>query len=140
MRRRLKLDGRRNRKCSSYLPNGKLFVYENTTTIKLTIRLIRTSLHLLLLHELHGQTSMEFWQACAASNFLICYKHNSLPAEPFSVIHLCLLTVLKVLLGSTATRDCSVTRLGDLLNFGQLFKACGNNQFAQIYHILRQFF
>ena len=95
--------------------------------LNLTIRLIRTSLHLLLLHELHGQTSMEFWQACAASNFLICYKHNSLPAEPFSVIHLCLLTVLKVLLGSTATRDCSVTRLGDLLNFGQLFKACGNN-------------
>ena len=26
----------------------------------------------------------------------------------------------------------SVTRLGDLLHFGQLFKACGNNYFAQI--------
>ena len=24
----------------------------------------------------------------------------------------------------------SVTRLGDLLHFGQLFKACGNNYFA----------
>ena len=33
----------------------------------------------------------------------------------------------------------SVTRLGDLLNFGQLFKAFGNNQFVQISHILRQF-
>ena len=32
-----------------------------------------------------------------------------------------------------------VTRLGDLLDFGQLFKACGNNKFAQISHILRQF-
>ena len=33
----------------------------------------------------------------------------------------------------------SVTRLGDLLDFGQVFKAFGNNQFAQISHILRQF-
>ena len=33
----------------------------------------------------------------------------------------------------------SVTRLGDLWDFGQLFKACGNNKFAPIYHILRQF-
>ena len=29
----------------------------------------------------------------------------------------------------------SVTWLDDLLNFGQLFKACGNNYFAQIAHI-----
>ena len=33
-----------------------------------------------------------------------------------------------------------MTRLGDLLDFGQLFKAFGNNQFAQISHILRHFF
>ena len=33
----------------------------------------------------------------------------------------------------------SVTRLGDLLDFGQVFKAFGNNKFAQISHILRQF-
>ena len=33
----------------------------------------------------------------------------------------------------------SVTILDDLLNFGQLFKAFGNNKFAQISHILRQF-
>ena len=33
----------------------------------------------------------------------------------------------------------SVTRLGDFSDFGQLFKAFGNNQFAQISHILRQF-
>ena len=33
----------------------------------------------------------------------------------------------------------SVTRLGDLLHFGQLCKACDNNYFAQIAHILRQF-
>ena len=32
----------------------------------------------------------------------------------------------------------SVTRLGDLLYFGQLFKPCGNNYFAQIPHF-RQF-
>ena len=35
--------------------------------------------------------------------------------------------------------SASVTRLGDFFNFGQLFKAFGNNQFAQIFHILRQF-
>ena len=33
----------------------------------------------------------------------------------------------------------SVTRLGDFLHFGQFFKAFGNNDFAQISHILRQF-
>ena len=33
----------------------------------------------------------------------------------------------------------SVTRLGDLLHFGQLFKAFGNNLFAQIFQILSQF-
>ena len=33
----------------------------------------------------------------------------------------------------------SVTRLGDLLHFGQLFKACGNNYFTQIAHILGNF-
>ena len=33
---------------------------------------------------------------------------------------------------------CSVTRLADLLHFGQLFKACGNNYFAQIAHIFRE--
>ena len=32
----------------------------------------------------------------------------------------------------------SVTRLGDLLDFGQLFKAFGNNWFAQIAHIFSQ--
>ena len=33
----------------------------------------------------------------------------------------------------------SVTRLGDLLDFGQLFKTFGNNYFAQISYILCQF-
>ena len=32
-----------------------------------------------------------------------------------------------------------VTRLGDFLDFGQLFKDFGNNKFAQISHILRHF-
>ena len=33
----------------------------------------------------------------------------------------------------------SVTRLSDLLDFGQLFKACGNTYFAQMSLILCQF-
>ena len=32
-----------------------------------------------------------------------------------------------------------VTRLGNFLHFGQLLKACGNNYFAQIAHILGNF-
>ena len=32
-----------------------------------------------------------------------------------------------------------MTRFGDLLDFGQVFKAFGNNKFAQISHILWQF-
>ena len=35
--------------------------------------------------------------------------------------------------------SASVTRLGDLLLFVQLFKACGNNYFALIAPIFRQF-
>ena len=34
---------------------------------------------------------------------------------------------------------CSVTRLGDLLHFGQLFKDCGNNYYAQMANIYRKF-
>ena len=37
------------------------------------------------------------------------------------------------------TLAVSVTRLGNLLHFGQLFKACGDNYFAQMAHIFRQF-
>ena len=32
-----------------------------------------------------------------------------------------------------------MTRVGNLMHFGQLFKACGNNYFAQIAHILGNF-
>ena len=39
----------------------------------------------------------------------------------------------KILLGT------GVTRLGNLSDFGQLLKVFGNNYFAQIFHILRQF-
>ena len=34
----------------------------------------------------------------------------------------------------------SVTRLGDFLDFGLLFKAFGNNYFVQISHIVTQYF
>ena len=36
-------------------------------------------------------------------------------------------------------RSISVTILGHLLHFDQLYKVCGNNYLAQIAHILRQF-
>ena len=37
-------------------------------------------------------------------------------------------------LDTISTGPSSVTILGDLLHFGQLFKASGNNYFAQIAH------
>ena len=37
------------------------------------------------------------------------------------------------------TTPTSVTRFGDFLGFGQLFKAFGNNYYAQILHIRWQF-
>ena len=40
---------------------------------------------------------------------------------------------------ATALDPISVTRLGDVLHFGQLYQACGNNYFTQIAHIFRQF-
>ena len=40
---------------------------------------------------------------------------------------------------TTSYLPTSVTRLDDLLDFGQLFYACGNNEFTQISNILRQF-
>ena len=40
---------------------------------------------------------------------------------------------------ASLTPFTSVTRLGDLLHFGQLFQASGNNCFTQIAHIFRQF-
>ena len=39
---------------------------------------------------------------------------------------------------ATLVAVISVTRSGDLLDFGKLFEAFGNNLFAQISHILRQ--
>ena len=36
--------------------------------------------------------------------------------------------------------EFSVTRLGDLLRFGQVFEACGNNYFVRIDHIFWKFF
>ena len=44
-----------------------------------------------------------------------------------------------LLLKTSLLAKISVTRLGDLLDFGQVFYAFGNNLFAKISHILRQF-
>ena len=41
--------------------------------------------------------------------------------------------------GQRDGRVLSVTRLGDLLHIGQLFRACGTNIFAQIAHIFGEF-
>ena len=54
-----------------------------------------------------------------------------------------LIVIIALLLFSSHTwgvqKTSSVTRLGNLLDFGQLLKVLCNNQFAQISYILRQF-
>ena len=49
----------------------------------------------------------------------------------------CTKSVYDILKGFRLTS--SVTRMGDLLHFGQLFQSCGKNYFAQIAHIFIQF-
>ena len=60
--------------------------------------------------------------------------HQSRNTTAVLVVHFLLLKCSKVKVVT------SVTILVDLLDFGQLFKAFGNNQFAQISQILRHFF
>ena len=49
------------------------------------------------------------------------------------------LRILMLAIVGRCVMIASVTRLGGLLPFGKLFKACGNNYFAQIAHIFMQF-
>ena len=49
------------------------------------------------------------------------------------------ITVIFVLIMQDGSMGTSVTIFGDLLDFGQPFKASGNNYFTQIVHIVRQF-
>ena len=62
------------------------------------------------------------------THFQMCHTAN------FGIITLSPIRVQLILLVAT-----NVTRLGDLLHFGKLFKACLNNYFAQIAQIFRQF-
>ena len=54
-------------------------------------------------------------------------------------VHNSLMNVASRHLSRENDAHISVTRLSDLLDSGQLFKAFGNNQFDQISHILTQF-
>ena len=47
---------------------------------------------------------------------------------------------LFLLVAKASEHVISMTRLGNLLHFGQPFKAFGKNKFAQISHIVRQSF
>ena len=58
---------------------------------------------------------------------------------PFSMRHFLRMGLVHLSIGEKLAQTASVTRLGDLLHYGQLFKASGNNYFAQIAHIFRQF-
>ena len=71
-------------------------------------------------HSKYGQANVKALQ----NRFKIIFKHYDEA-----------LLLIKLAFPST-----SVTRLVDVLEFGQVFKAFGNNYFAQISHILREFF
>ena len=77
------------------------------------------------IHKLHLTHVAVACDSCVSSvigNFII------FRTVTVSYCHLCLMQLVS-----------SVTRLGNLLDFGQVFKAFGNKYFAQISHILRQF-
>ena len=59
----------------------------------------------------------------------------------YFLIQLLVTLLIKKFLYDTSvfTLKISVTRVGDFLHFGQLFKAFCNNEFSQISYIIRQF-
>ena len=80
-----------------------------------TFRVIQSAFH-----SKYGQANVKALQ----NRFKIIFKHYDE-----------VLLLIKLAFPST-----SVTRLVDVLEFGQVFKAFGNNYFAQISRILREFF
>ena len=79
----------------------------------------------------HQQQQKQNWSVLFFFNFLRLSFLLSAKFKP-TTIELWATTLSKIVIHS-------VTRLGDLLNFGQLFKARGKNYFPQITHIFRQF-
>ena len=73
---------------------------------------------------------------------LISSQENLSTGEPLRFLHIYLLPRLpmsRYMQFDIFKGETSVTRWGEILDFGQLFKAFGSNQFAQISHILKQF-
>ena len=76
----------------------------------------------------HSEFFLSVYQCCESRDIRFDSKKSQFQRNLFplkKIFHLSLTT--------------SVTRLGDWLDFGQLFKAIGNIYFAQISHILRHF-
>ena len=71
--------------------------------------------------------------ALPPSSYLEFNQNFQIPQAPLFSTFVCFLHLCRF------TTASSVTRLGDLFHFGQLFKAGGNNYFAQIAHIFDKF-
>ena len=91
---------------------------------------------------------MSFFDVVKKNVFSINKKHNwdvsririwIVGVEGTNADHLTTTTGLFLFLSQQTMVMTSVTKLGDLLHFGQLYKACGNNYFAQIALIFRDF-
>ena len=81
-----------------------------------------------------SSSSRWLWPSCSASTF-----GTTTPSSPTHPRDISPTTARRSRRRSRLTKthirvglSCSVTRLDDLLHFGQLFKACGSNYFAQI--------
>ena len=78
-------------------------------------------------------------------NFQQAFTFNIVQAEKIIFAEFCLTKEVYENVGRTQDASkhkksrTSVTRTGDLLDFGQLTKPLCNNKFAQISHIFRQF-
>ena len=65
-------------------------------------------------------------------SFFRYYNFQEIPFKPIEINKSQFPTMIMWIL-------TSVTRLGNLLDFGQLFEAFDNNEFVQTSHILRHF-
>ena len=85
------------------------------------------------------EASSDYSSAKSKSNRFEFYEKKLFCSVNFTIVGAGKISVSANVIFGLLLVIASVTRLGDLLDFGQPFKAFGNNKFAQISHILRQF-
>ena len=86
------------------------------------------------------QTNWQLRQIQFSNNYLLSIVNWHLFSFPDQKLDLAFRLANVIGRTSSSKARVSVTRVSDLLHFGQLFKVYGNNYFAQIAHIFRAIF